>query len=293
MKKRKKEVIVKVWGGLGNQLFIYAFARKMVEEGYQVYLDMQSFFQDGGELIETPREYLLEVFNIKIPCKKMDVQIYKRILTNRLFYGKFIRKILCRLGFYLKYSFENEPTTYIDQLLDLHHGSYVEGYFQNERYFKSIRTILLKELCLKKKLDLPTELYRKNTVSIHIRRSDYVKSKTFMPCSVDYYLAAIDYMKEKIKTPFFCFFTDDIDWLKRSKLLKDIDYVCISEEYTYKDYEELILMSKCENNIIANSTFSWWGAWLNENKDKIVVAPSKWFISKKEGGIVPNEWVRI
>ena len=139
---------------------------------------------------------------------------------------------------------------------------------------------------------LKTVLSECNTVSIHIRRGDYKKYNFFLPIS--YYERAIEYIKNKIEDPIFLVFSDDIQWVKTHVKFED-EVFFVSQE-KLEDYEELILMSKCKHNIIANSSFSWWGAWLNTNDKKIVIGPNRWFdtIGKNAGyNIMPSEWIRL
>ena len=112
-------------------------------------------------------------------------------------------------------------------------------------------------------------------------------------CSLDYYKISISKIASLLDNPHFYIFSDDIEWV-RSNLFMEYPFTYVSNG-VYKDYEELVLMSSCKHNIIANSTFSWWAAWLNKNQNKIVVAPSKWFNDKtySENNLVPKKWIRI
>ena len=166
------------------------------------------------------------------------------------------------------------------------------GYFQSEKYFKKYREKILKifeapegvQEYIQKKYP---ELFNEIVCSIHVRRNDYLKySKIHPPCSPKYYLNAMKMVPNKK----FFVFSDDKEWCRR--IFVHDKYRIIDEE----DYVELYMMSLCQNNIIANSTFSWWGAWLNKNQSKIVVAPKRWFgpaakMSCRD--IVPDEWLRL
>jgi hypothetical protein len=159
-----------------------------------------------------------------------------------------------------------------------------------------------KEFTLKEPLSAISQEYTnkildtKNAVSIHIRRGDYVlntsTNKHHGVCNLDYYEAAVEYIREKIESLTFFIFSDDIAWVKENLKLDNAVFVSSPE---IKDYEELILMSKCKHNIIANSSFSWWGAWLNQNPDKIVIAPRQWTTKKTadELDILPKSWIQI
>ena len=173
----------------------------------------------------------------------------------------------------------------------------IDGYFQSEKYFVNHRTGILDlfEMPFKIK-DYIDKKYKKllegNTCSIHIRRGDYLKNPQYHPIQdLSYYEKAISKISKNNENVKFLVFSDDINWCKEK--LKNINLTFIENE---KDYIDLYLMSLCKNNIIANSTFSWWSAWLNKNKNKIVIAPSKWFgpaanLDSKD--IVPESWEKI
>jgi len=170
----------------------------------------------------------------------------------------------------------------------------IDGFFQSEKYFlknksEIIKTFNFDEVCgeyIKNTYDF----LNKNTTSIHVRRGDYLKYPNHHPPqTLDYYHRSIDILKEK--TEVFVIFSDDILWCKENIKLDNVIY--IDRE---KDYIELYLMSLCENNIIANSSFSWWGAWLNNNPNKVVIGPNIWFgdaIRHNTNDILPESWIKI
>jgi hypothetical protein len=137
-----------------------------------------------------------------------------------------------------------------------------------------------------------------SSVSLHIRRGDYVSNSVnreiYATCSMDYYHRCAIEMTRRVTDPHFFVFSDDIEWAKDNLDIKHaVTYVDHnSQEEAYKD---LCLMSKCKHHIIANSTFSWWGAWLADNKDKIVFAPSRWYNDSKHGeqDLIPEDWHRV
>lgn len=132
------------------------------------------------------------------------------------------------------------------------------------------------------------KILEKESVSVHIRRGDYKSHNLLLDDG--YYLAAADMISHRINNPVWIVFSDEINYVKENYRFKG-EVIYIDDSYKLKDYEQLILMSQCKHNIIANSTFSWWGAWLNQNKNKCVVAPSKWISSQKN--IVPIDWIKI
>jgi len=177
-----------------------------------------------------------------------------------------------------------------------------DGFWQNAKYFKNIEKEIREEFTLRKPLDekfanISRQIENIPSVSIHIRRGDYVndpKTKAVHNvCDLDYYNKAIDIIKTNVNNPTFFVFSDDIDWVSKNLEINSPTFWV--SNLKSKDYEELILMSKCKHNIIANSSFSWWGAWLNQNPDKIVIAPKQWLINKTadELDILPPRWIKI
>ena len=188
---------------------------------------------------------------------------------------------------------------------------YLEGYWQSEKYFKEIEYIIRKDLIIKPNLkgrnkDIAKKIVSENSISLHIRRGNYVANpeifKVHGTCEQEYYYEAIDYITENVKEPYFYIFSDEIEWAKDNFKIEyahtfvDINIGFDGENYQdEKNYEDLRLMSLCKHNIIANSSFSWWGAWLNQNPEKIVIAPKKWFNDESldTSDLIPNSWIRI
>lgn len=197
----------------------------------------------------------------------------------------------------------DSPKNYVNKIvfpfhyekLNLNDGDLVDGFFQSEKYFKHNKSEILNFINFE---DISKNVHKKyeflinikNTTSIHIRRGDYVKLHNHHPPqTLDYYKQSINEVKNK--TDMFIIFSDDIDWCKENLNLDNSIY--ISNE---KDYNELYLMSLCRNNIISNSSFSWWGAWMNSNEQKIVIGPKRWFgpmITHNTNDILPKEWIKI
>jgi hypothetical protein len=166
------------------------------------------------------------------------------------------------------------------------------GYFQSEKYFKNCKEDIRHYFTFSDSLFNNTGSFE-NSCSIHVRRGDYVNLQDYHPFpGMDYYRNAIDYMKNN-GTDIFYLFSDDIEWCKEQfSYMDEIIYV-----EGNIDIKDLALMSICKNNIIANSSFSWWGAWLNKNDDKIVIAPSTWFGPSKRGVITEDlyceGWIKM
>lgn len=283
-------------GGLGNQMFQYAAARKIaLANNASLKLDISDYQKD--EL----RQFRLDNFNIKADvASATDLKYFYRYrgLRPQAFILNFFQSIKpSEKQVYIK---EN-GNGYNEKTKKLSSNVYLEGYWQSEKYFEDIERSIRQEFTLKKPFDVKLKkiiekIEQGRAVAIHIRRGDYLSvklSKVFETCSSEYYAKAIKQICVRISNPHFFIFSDDINWAKKN-LPSDISSEFISQNNT-EDFEDLILMSKCQHNIIANSSFSWWGAWLNQNPDKIIIAPQKRFKddSKNSNDYYPTSWITI
>lgn len=295
--------IVKFNGGLGNQMFQYAFALSVADKFKTNFaLDFSWFEAVKKHELVVPRVFGLNVFNLECPAATNE-DLSEVKYPN--FDSKFKRSLAKMFPKFFNVNYVSEKHTFCfdNHLFNYPHYFYYEGYFQNEKYFKHLRAALLKSFSLKAPLsqfDQKTqsvldEIIKTNSVSIHIRRGDYVSldhvSKTHGTCSLEYYKRAIEYIAEKVEKPHFFLFSDDIDWVVGNLELK-YPYTVVDFNQD-KPYLDLELMKNCKHNITANSSFSWWGAWLNENPQKIVISPKRWILQKKKCDIAPKEWVKL
>jgi hypothetical protein len=187
------------------------------------------------------------------------------------------------------------------EILNLTDNVYLEGYWQSEKYFKDIEEIIRTEFRIKIPPDPLTkqigdEIISHESVSIHVRRGDYVSNpKTNQihgVCDIPYYQKAIDEMCNKIDSPHFYVFSDDPQWVKTNITTPNAPIDFVTHNDASKNYDDLRLMSLCKHHIIANSSFSWWGAWLGKKKGQIVIAPSRWYNTKKSNysDKLPTYW---
>ena len=284
-------IIVRMVGGVGNQLFCYAYAKSLQQKGYDVKIDISTFKFNKID------SYEFDKYNIDIPISTQEE-------NERLFNNSLLSKILKRFGIDISNKVREKSLLFDESLLRINDNSYVDGYFQNEKYFYDIRDIILEQISINRPLSNFTKSIQKkinslnNTCSIHVRRGDMandINVKIHGVCSVEYYNNAIEYLKNKLGEVNYFIFSDDFEWC-RSNLKIDNAIFVESDEHRIA-HEDIYLMSLCDHNIIANSTFSWWGAWLNDNVSQISIAPMEWFKDKKyqkqSQDIVPNGWIKI
>lgn len=286
-------IIIKLKGGLGNQLFQYALGRNISSStNKEVKFDL-SWFKHFPQ-----RQYKLDNFNTKV-----DVANFFETIGIKKFKRKDGRRFLI-LNLFKRHQsvhITEKEYNFQPQIFQLNKNSYLEGSWQSYKYFKDIKNTIREELTIKEKTSEPFDKIMKktkevNSVSLHVRRGDYTTEKVqqvLKLCSLNYYRKAISVIKEKINNPTFFIFSDDIEWVKKN--LKTNSPTVFVSDYKIEDYEELLLMSMCKHNIIANSSFSWWGAWLNNNPHKIVIAPKKWFNDEniKTKDLISKDWVQL
>lgn len=283
-------IIVKLKGGLGNQMFQYAAGRQLsIIHKSPLKLDL-SFLQ--GEATDyTKREYELDKFNITAEiATPEEVEQLKKKSWKKLFRKTKIRE---RIFGVFKTKLRGSKNCYLN------------GYWQSEDYFDKIPNIIrddftfIEPLTDNYFLELQEQITKSNSVSIHFRRGDYVTdlktNKTFGVCSIDYYQKAVEFLSKRVSNLRIFAFSEDIEWVKSNfNTHHPIVFVEKSDENLHSDFR---LMSMCKHNIIANSSYSWWAAWLNSNEEKIVVAPQKWYENKRKqyqsADRVPESWVKL
>jgi len=298
-------IIVNIKNGLGNQMFQYAFG-KVIEWKYKtpVYFD---FLRDD---ISTPLHSYLDVFNIE-PIHEADPQWRIPFLPFSVRQFRDNKQYIHYIYYKLRRTFqpnklitERYPSKYIKLFdkIDLKKKYYFLGFWQNPIYFigyeEKIKNFFIPKDKSIFETDDAVEILNSyyDTVSLHFRRGDYKTSGFIEPAGMDYYYEAIDIIKQKVKNPFFYIFTDEPEWV-RNEMKINIPYKLITGNTGSDAFVDILLMSKCKHNITANSSFSWWGAWLNENPDKCVIAPKKWYADEERNKfaseIAPKEWIRI
>ena len=296
-------LIARITGGIGNQLFQYAFVRSLsIKFNKKFKLDL-SWYRDYDKYEEsinpnaaTKREYLLDKFNI---TENLLNRLYLSIsyrLNNYPSLKKITNYPLIR---YFSYKTITESDFDIERI-DNYNNIYLNGFWQNSNLLEEYRDTLEKDVTLKTTLSEKNKLYLNriedsNSIAIHFRRGDLLSRPVAVadqPSSTDdYYYNAVNIMNEKVNNPELFVFSDDIRWIEKNYKF-DIPTTYINSDGP--DYEHFNLMCYCKHQIIANSTFSWWAAWLNNNQEKIVISPKWWYRDpvKNESIIrIPQNWL--
>ncbi len=294
-------ICVQLNGGLGNQMFQYACARSLA------YLYQTNVVLDKSQLRNnqkniTTRSYCLDIFNIQVEeisessLRKVKPLIYR--IINTLFFKIFSKGIQTS-----KYFIEN-GFRYNSAIKKVQNNCFLSGYWQSPLYFQSIEHIIRNDFSFPDNLSSCNEIIlndikNTNSVSLHVRRTDFINNSVHDIhgfCSLDYYRGAMNIILGKVENPIFFVFSDDIEWVKENLKIES-KVIFVSGNSGKKSYIDMQLMSLCKHNIIANSSFSWWGAWLNKNENKIVIAPQKWFAKKNLNDqtvdLIPPTWIRI
>ncbi len=294
-------IIVRITGGLGNQMFQYAIAKSMAIKNNDIFKLDISFYPK-----QTLRKYELDLFNIEQniasqgeinKLKGKEGLIYK--IKNRL-KVKNKKPSSYKTDSLLVNSAKNTNEIFEKDIFELSGDIYLDGYWQSEEYFKDIRYNILKDFTPKNSISIDTKRYlseieKSNSISLHVRRGDYVDNTMFKGSGltltkIPYYIDAVEYITNQVENPKYFIFSDDIPWCKENfDFLEDKVYV----DDTKSAIDDMMLMSRCKHNVIANSTFSWWGAWLNQNKSKIVITPKVWYKTNHKLHLAPKEWIKL
>lgn len=276
-------------------MFQYAFARKLqIDTGKVVYLDTRFINnEDVARRRENDwrskkngnREYGLDHFWIKLQiADAKQLQQWGYLADSGMMADKIYD--MARRGLW-PWQYCDEEVSAVNRKRIL--PTYYKGYFFHLDYYDTIRPVLQREFRLKDKMKIPAELRQilreENTVSVHIRRGDFLKLNRDISCK-EYYPKALEYIENQVNSPTYIICSDDIEWVKANIAISG-KRMYISD-MGFADYEELTIMKHCKHNIIANSTFSYWAAYLNSNPDKIVICPKNW-----KTDIIPKDWVHM
>lgn len=286
-------IIIKLQGGLGNQLFQYAAYSKLSEK-FKVYFDVGEYNlpYDNGY-----RKFYLNFFNQGIRPKLCTFNDSRRNRLYYKFFAPYIKVFSNSIQKNLNYLNVGSGNNLSDNLDEIKDNSYVEGFFTNERFFskKFIDTIDFSKKVQHSflKNQYCSLLNIKNSVAIHIRRTDYIKNPDYEGiCTSTYYKKALSYFNQKYPDTNFFFFSDDINWAKTEFGIKPNHYFVENDSSDDTTMRDLYLMSHCNHIVIANSSFSWWAAYLNKNKEKIVIHPEK-YQNNSDTVLYSTSWMNI
>lgn len=291
---------ISIYGGLGNQMFQYTLYLFLKYNGIKSKVCFSNFFiQNHHNGFDLARAFKIQL-SIKNRIIFYLLEHINPLIKNKyvsFFLGKTVPKIQ---RYKLSIYHEKEEFVMDKNILNIK-SSFIIGTWQSYLYVNSIRDIVLKEFTFiqpndKNNRAIINLIKNTNSVSIHIRRGDYLNNRWSSTHHVikktDYYFTAIQYITSHIDTPSFFIFSDDIPWTKEAlNGLPNATY--ISHNTKKNNYIDMYLMSICKHNIIANSTFSWWGAWLNRNSDKIVISPNIWIKGVECSELIPKDWKLI
>lgn len=273
----KYEIIAS--GGLGNQMFEYAYYLSLKSKGYDVRINK-------------------ELYNVSIQHNGWELDRVFKVTDKPLPHSAiryFLTRIVVRYSIFPLIMVEKE-TMGFDPIWRNPHRPLLKGVWINSKYFEDIEDTVRNTFIFSNideyNLQLASRIQSENSVSIHIRRGDYLNLPQYNVCQEGYYKKAIAQIKELYVNPIAYVFSNDPTWCDMFMKQFDIQYTVINHNQGEDSYKDMFLMSQCKHNIIANSTFSWWGAWLNNNPDKCVISPRFWFTNKR---ISPNlsNWIQL
>ncbi len=286
-------IVVNLKGGLGNQMFQYAFGKALsIRNSDEVLLDTSGLSR-ANEVGDIYRPFTLSAFNIKASIASAETAARMKDP-----YGIF-SKLWRRFSFKV---LRRQNIGWNPRAARMRGDIYLDGYWQSPKYFEPFELAIREEFTLAEPLSpaaaaIAERMQSSNSIMLHVRRGDYVSNKAvaaaYGPCTPAYYERAVAYLSQHVQDPSWFIFSDDIAWVKEHLPLPgNVTYV---SETPMTDPEELVLMAACKHNIIANSTFSWWGAWLNPNPEKIVAAPTPWIdaMPREYADLIPASWIQL
>jgi hypothetical protein len=292
-------VIAQITGGLGNQMFQFAAARALsMHLNTELALDLQSFKRDELPLLEVQREFELKAFR-NVEFREATPDEIRSLCSNNVI----TRQMQKMLPEYKRKIYSEKSYVFDKNFFRAKNNVYLKGHWQSEKYFKPYsaqirKTFELKDVLIEGVKELGKEISKQNSISVHVRRGDYLRLPIILDwhgvLEKDYYLEAIKTIDQEVGGGKVFYFSDDVDWIKK-ELLPEFDGTIVSEAISKNHYEDFYLMSQCKHNIIANSTFSWWAAWLNANPGKMIIAPKKWYNRPKlnTSDLIPPGWIRL
>lgn len=292
-------IITQITGGLGNQMFQYAAGKVLsLHHNVELKLDLQHYNREFLPALEVERKFELTAFK-SFTYKEASKEEINGLKHDNILIKK-LNKILPvnKRRFFAEKDFSYDPNFFLTKA-----PVYIKGHWQSEKYFtkysEEIRKIYtLDDAICKDVKYIGEQLISENSLAVHIRRGDFLRLPKILDwhgvLNKNYYAKGIEIIKSKSTDLKIYYFSDDIDWVKQ-QLLPDFPGEIISERISNNHFHDFYLMSQCKYNIIANSSFSWWAAWLNNYAEKIVIAPNRWFnnapLNYKD--VIPENWIKL
>jgi hypothetical protein len=286
-------IVVKLYGGLGNQMFQYAFGRSLaLSYKTPLWVDRSWFARIEPGL--TTREFSLGGFRINARVLPDGIS---RALFSASGAGSWLEKVGARIARISERTLGYDAAAHAAP-----RHAYLDGYWQTERYFASTADVIRADFSLRRPMtkdrrEILRSITRNSSVSVHVRRGDYVSNPTANAfhgvCSAEWYERAITMMREIMdECRLLVVFSDDIAWARATLVSRKAIFV--GNDRDGRDYEDIHLMAACRGHIIANSSFGWWGAWLDPSPKKIVIAPQRWFLAESDSrDRIPPGWIRL
>ncbi len=284
-------------GGIGNQMFQYAAGRRLTYVlGTELKLDISGFENYNLRKCELGSFNILEDFASTREVKTLTSQ--KNGVLARL-----VRCLLRRPKDFAPSHIRESYFHFDSGILNLPNNIYLDGYWQSEKYFNDIEDVIRKEFAITvpqtgENQKMAELIFSRESVSLHVRRGDYVSdlqtSKVHGTCGLNYYARAIAEICSRVDEPYFFVFSDDPEWSKANLYISH-PVIFVDHNNALTSYEDLRLMSQCRHHITANSSFSWWGAWLNSRPNKIVITPARWFNKQSFNtqDLIPKSWIQL
>lgn len=276
--------LIKMTGGLGNQMFIYAFYLQMKRSFGNVYIDL-------SDIMHYDVHYGYEMNKVfGLPQTEFCIRQWVKKVMEFLFFKTIIER--------KQKSMEAFSCSYIWPLI------YFKGFYQSEKYFSEVKDEVRRLFSFdisranKRSLDMMRQMDNDpKAVSLHIRRGDYLQPKHWEAigriCQLPYYRNALEEMEKRVKTPHYYVFSEDLDWVKQNLPMDNATFIDWNKGED--SWQDMMLMSHCRHHIICNSTFSWWGAWLNPSEEKLVVMPDQWTSQADSSAFMAEQgnWIRV
>ena len=287
--------IVQIHSGLGNQMFQYAFYLALKHHQPDTKIDASVYrHRPSHNGYELERIFAIHPTHATIDERNRMADVGKD------WFSVFRRAIGWKRNTNGHLVIEPNPSHgWCPEALQSE-NSYLQGYWQTEKYFANVAEQVRNDFTFRRTLGaedsaLAQEIASVNSISVHIRRGDYIKERRradYEVCTAVYYRRAIEYIQAHVESPIFYVFSDDPTWGKEQNIFP-ADTIFVSGHEGEDAYIDMQLMSLCRHHVIANSSFSWWGAWLGQHEETITLAPSTWFRYRERPDIIPNNWIKI